>query len=176
LSSPKYKKVNLEKAMGYTDGDFQNQNAPPKKRKPKSEPTYNGEWRRFEEWIFKHNKADYSDLPTVYENCPLENLLRADGENAAAEIDLLELVKMRNADFFFSAQKKKDTATVHYKKYNQKKLEMQVLILIQVEEILNPKKIISENEKRYAQEVNDEKIRNARIQNDIKKQSALCVV
>jgi hypothetical protein len=164
----KYKKENLEKAMGYTDGDFQN--IVPKKRTPKLEPIYNGEWRRLENWIFENHKANYSDLPTVYENCPLEKLLNADGENARAEIDLIELVKLHNADFFFSAQKKKDTATVNYKKYNQKKLEQRVLVLIQVEEIIKPE---IEKEKRYSQKEIDEKIRNARLHNEIKKQSAL---
>jgi hypothetical protein len=104
----------------------------------------------------------------------LEELLNADCENARAEINLLDLVKLHNADFFFSAKKKKDTATVHYKKYNQEKLEQRVLILIEVEEILYPEKIKSEeNKKRFSEKVAKEKIENAKTYNEIKKVSAL---
>jgi hypothetical protein len=49
----KYKKENLERAMGYTDGD---KNYIPNSKKPTVTEPYYGEWARYEVWYFENRK------------------------------------------------------------------------------------------------------------------------
>jgi hypothetical protein len=69
--------------------------------------------------------------------------------NYKGEIDLLELVKLKELDCFFYADKKQDTAIATVKKYNTEKLKSQVNILDEVSRILLKEK--NANKRTYSQ-------------------------
>ncbi|MDR0829669.1 MAG: hypothetical protein LBN95_06120 [Prevotellaceae bacterium] len=71
-------------------------------------------------------------------NIDLLKLLSAPNQNMTAEIDLIDLVKLKTVNFFFVAVKFETVAEVHIKRYNRQKLETAVPILREVEEIMNP--------------------------------------
>jgi hypothetical protein len=82
-------------------------------------------------------------------NFSLKEILESCGKNFKGEIDLLELVKLKELDFLFYAEKFRDTAVVVTKDYNAEKLKSQVNILTKADKILVKQRNL--NNKNYAE-------------------------
>jgi hypothetical protein len=116
------------------------------KKKEKAETQhskYNGEWARYEKWIFEQaNKPPIFEDDEKYENIELRTLINADGENFRRRIDIIELMKIKDVDFFFPARKRGDNSSITVKKCNREKLESRINILDEADRLL--KKIKAE--------------------------------
>lgn len=130
----KYTKRNLENAMGYWQ--------PPKEKvftryEPKLTSNYNGEWVRYERYIFSQmNKPPVTEIEKACFNIDLKSIIEQNGINFNGEIDLLEVVKLKELDCFFYAVKREDTAIVTVKEYNTEKLKSKVTLLDTADKIL----------------------------------------
>jgi hypothetical protein len=122
--------------------------------------------------VFEHSPPKISENASTIGNIEFQKLLEMVGENMTAEINLLDLIRMKNADFFFFAVKKVEVAEVHIKKYNRPKLEKCLDILREVDEILNPQNV-SENTSDDTVLVNFEKRQNMIVNAKIKRECAL---
>jgi hypothetical protein len=147
----KYTKDNLEKAMGFY------QNLPSEKENvdiPKVTPKdvkcdySKSEFARFERHLFEHIKNErqkerfqqflsYEDNSHHYQNISIISLLNSVGANTNANINLLDLVKLENADFYFFARKleNKPFAKVYVKAWDFPKLQNRISVLAEIEEV-----------------------------------------
>jgi hypothetical protein len=131
----KYTKLNLEKAMGFWERPKEFIKIEHRKNPVKS--TYNGEWARFEKYLFEQiNKPEIIETEDFCHNISLKEILESQGKNFKGEIDLLELVKLKELDCFFYARKFELTAIVMVKEYNEEKLKSTVTVLDKANKIL----------------------------------------
>ena len=125
----KYSKRRLEFDMGYAELKFVR---PPKKEEIKFE----GEWKRYEEFVFSQiNKPKIEETETDFGNISWSEIIESAEKNFNGEIDLLQLVKLKELDFFFACKKMQDTALVICKDYNAPKLKDKVDILDEYDRI-----------------------------------------
>jgi hypothetical protein len=78
-----------------------------------------GEWARFEKYLFEQiNKPEIIETEDSYGNIALIELKNADGNNMSAEINLLDVVKLKDMNIFFSALKQGNVVKITFKNYN----------------------------------------------------------
>jgi hypothetical protein len=144
----KYKKLNLEKAMNFWERPKEFIRI--EKTKKPVNVRFESEFQRFEKYLFEQiNKPEITETEKSVSNFSLKEILESFGKNFMGEIDLLELVKLKELDFLFYAEKFKDTAVVATKNYNAEKLKSQVNILTKADKILVKQRNL--NNKIYAE-------------------------
>jgi hypothetical protein len=132
----KYSKSQLERAMGYFDRETSVANSQKQWEEQKeflqnrliAKEFYDfqdgGEWARFEKYLFEQiNKPEIIETEDFYGNIALIELKNADGNNMSAEINLLDVVKLKDMNIFFSALKQGTIAKITFKNYNLQTFE-----------------------------------------------------
>jgi hypothetical protein len=130
-----YRRPNIESKMGFWERPKKFLKIESPKKPVKS--TYDGEFQRFEKYLFEQiNKPEITETEDFYHNISFREILDSQIKLYKGEIDLLQLIKLKELDCFFFARKFEDTATVSVAEYNKNKLKSKVDILSYTDKIL----------------------------------------
>jgi hypothetical protein len=106
-----YRRPTIESKMGFWERPKEFLKIESTKKSVKS--TYDDEFQRFEKYLFEQiNKPEITETEDFCHNISLREILDSQTKLYKGEIDLLQLIKLKELDCFFFARKFEDTAIV----------------------------------------------------------------